>query len=741
MRLAPITFVNPGLLAGAAAAAVPILLHLWQRRPPRRLPFSDLRFLEESQAHRARRLGLRRWLLLLLRVLAILCVVVAVARPRLAGLASTPGGALSVVFLIDASASMQTQQAEGDRFAAAKDLCTGLTTVLPAGSEVQVVVGGDGATPLFAEWQPAAALDRAAVAAAAASDGGFDLAAALREAARWSATARHTPAEIIVLSDLQLADIDTARLGAAVRSLAEAGAPRIMVRRVGEEVRGGGVLGVRLPTRGLRPGETIRITAEVRLEHADEVVALEVSGQRVAEAVATGGGGEIQLAEFTAAAPAAGRHRCRIVKRSDRFTLDDELPFVLHVRDNIQTLLVHGPDRGETAGRGGWRFVGAALDPEWVEGEGSSSAGNGAAAQRRSGSQFAVRALASDRLTDGDLAAAEVVLVVDPEPWQRAQLAALEAWLEAGGGAVFWLGEIGLVEYLTASLLPALGLIGPAEPRARADEARERVRLSEPVPALLADLGTEPLATLEEVRWRRFLALPEGGGQTLLEFSGGAPALIAGRRGNGSFYLFPFSLTLEASELAVSPIFLPLVQRLAASLVGGGEHRGGGVIRVGDPLSLRVGREESSRGLLADPAAWRVLGPGGLAGARGPAGPDEIVGARLIWTDGVPWLSAGLCARRGFYTFLAGRDTLGVVAAAISRAESELRLSEAEPWLATLASLGYREGVDLGGIEPADFAAALGGQELSAWFLILACVVLLVEAAVARRAGGSRPAV
>ena len=43
----PISFLNPGLLFGAAAAALPVILHFLSRRRARREAFSDLRFLEE----------------------------------------------------------------------------------------------------------------------------------------------------------------------------------------------------------------------------------------------------------------------------------------------------------------------------------------------------------------------------------------------------------------------------------------------------------------------------------------------------------------------------------------------------------------------------------------------------------------------------------------------------------------------------------------------------------------------
>ena len=131
-----LTFANPSLLLGALAAVVPILIHFLSRRRVVRVAFSDLRFLEAVQAKQARSLDLRRLLLLLLRVLAILCVVAAVARPRISGLAAVPAGARSVLFVIDASASMQTQHKEGTRFAAALRSCAEMAGSLPEDSEI-----------------------------------------------------------------------------------------------------------------------------------------------------------------------------------------------------------------------------------------------------------------------------------------------------------------------------------------------------------------------------------------------------------------------------------------------------------------------------------------------------------------------------------------------------------------------------------------------------------------------------
>lgn len=742
--MGPITFLHPGLLAGAAAALVPIVLHLWQRRRPRRVPFSDLRFLEAGHARRARRLGLRQWLLLLLRVLAILCVTVAAARPRLAGPAPAPGGAVSLLLILDASASMQTQEEGGTRFTRAAQRGAELAAALPAGSEVQALLAGPTAVPLLAAWSPAGAPVGAALAAAAPTDGALDLAGALREAVRWCETARHRPATVVLVSDLQRSTAwpDSAALAPLGRAFAAPDGPALLLQRIGEPSPNGGVLAVAPPARAVRPGETVVLAAEVRGDGPREPFLLEIDGQRVAEALPAAGAGGLGRVEFTLTAPAPGWHRGRVSKRSDRLPADDDFPFVLRVHDRLAVLLAHGADRGEPAGRGGWRFLARALDPGPANGD----------AARDGGPLFAVRDLPADRVTEGDLAAADVLLLVDPEPPGRARRAELQAWLARGGGAALFLGDPTLAEAWTGEPLAGLGLPPALAWTARPDGSGERSRLLDPEHPLFRGLEAEPLATLREVRWQRWFTVADDSLPAPWALAGGAPLLLEARPGGGLAALFPFHLQLAATDLPLSPMFLPLAQRLAAWLAGRGAGEPG--VAVGTAPGLRPDRRAVAAGALADASALRVSLPvpaGGPAGAgAGQAGGADQVGraelagraaapARLEWRAGAPWLDGPASPYRGFYVFTAGRDTLGLVAAATPAAEGDPRLWETAELRARLGAAGL-PARDLGGGAAGGTAGGLVGRELTALFLALALGLLLAELALGRGDAAPEPA-
>src|SRR2546430_1489237 len=87
-----VAFLHRLALAGLAAAAIPSLLHLLERRVPPEAEFPPLRYLSEAERQNARRLKLRHLLLLLLRTALIVLLALAAARPPFPARAS--GGSL-----------------------------------------------------------------------------------------------------------------------------------------------------------------------------------------------------------------------------------------------------------------------------------------------------------------------------------------------------------------------------------------------------------------------------------------------------------------------------------------------------------------------------------------------------------------------------------------------------------------------------------------------------------------------
>ena len=86
-------FLSPWMLSGLAALAVPIIIHLLQRKRVVPIPFSSLRLLKLVQAKTSRRSHVENLLLLILRCLIFALILLAAARPVISPkVAGTLGG-------------------------------------------------------------------------------------------------------------------------------------------------------------------------------------------------------------------------------------------------------------------------------------------------------------------------------------------------------------------------------------------------------------------------------------------------------------------------------------------------------------------------------------------------------------------------------------------------------------------------------------------------------------------------
>jgi len=97
-------FLAPLFLGLAVLAGVPLAVHLLRRRVSRRVDFPAVRYLMRMEQEHSRELKLRHRLLLILRVLAVIALALAAARPmaEFAGIGHAP---LSMALLVDNSMS------------------------------------------------------------------------------------------------------------------------------------------------------------------------------------------------------------------------------------------------------------------------------------------------------------------------------------------------------------------------------------------------------------------------------------------------------------------------------------------------------------------------------------------------------------------------------------------------------------------------------------------------------------
>ena len=97
------SFLNPIMLAGLSAIAIPIIIHLLNRRKFQKVVWAAMRFLQLSIEKNQRRMEIEDMILLVLRCLLVAMIALALARPtvREAVGAFLNGGKSVGVLLLD----------------------------------------------------------------------------------------------------------------------------------------------------------------------------------------------------------------------------------------------------------------------------------------------------------------------------------------------------------------------------------------------------------------------------------------------------------------------------------------------------------------------------------------------------------------------------------------------------------------------------------------------------------------
>ncbi len=147
------TFLNGIMLLGLAAAAIPIIIHILNRRRAQIVDWGAMQFLAESLASRSRRILLEDILLMLLRCLVLALLAFALARPFLKTgrlLAGAAGDAQDVAIVLDGSLSMTLDPDGKSNFQRALDEAHQVVQACRSGDAVCVILAGPTAQPVVA---------------------------------------------------------------------------------------------------------------------------------------------------------------------------------------------------------------------------------------------------------------------------------------------------------------------------------------------------------------------------------------------------------------------------------------------------------------------------------------------------------------------------------------------------------------------------------------------------------------
>ena len=198
-------FTTPLMLLGLLSAAIPVIIHLINRRKAKRIVFPALAFLLRSKQELARRLKIKQFLLLAARIGIFIFLPLAMAQPFIdcGNQAQNASGRLpvSVVLVIDDSASMSYQHGSDELFEEAISEAEKLLRNLRPWDEVALVWAHDPPTTAIGTFTDDRSAIRQAFRAHESSDYASDLPAALAVARDIQSTSQLPARRTLVFTD------------------------------------------------------------------------------------------------------------------------------------------------------------------------------------------------------------------------------------------------------------------------------------------------------------------------------------------------------------------------------------------------------------------------------------------------------------------------------------------------------------------------------------------------------------
>jgi hypothetical protein len=581
-------FANAPLLYGLAAAGVPIIIHLLNRRRYREVPWAAMRFLLAAIRKNRRRIRIEQWLLLAIRTLLVILVACAMAKPFLESFGAVIAGSRTHrVLVLDSSLSMGYTAGEASRFDQAKALAAQLVKDSRRGDAISVISMGDPPRVVIGEPSPNLNEVRKEIDELAMTDAGTDLAATFEAVDRVLDASPIQQKEVLFLTDLQATSWRP-------RSQADEGLKRILARL---EARRPRFVVIDLG----KPGGENRAVTELKLE--DPVVTvgspilvratLHNFGNSASDGVRVRLTADSRLGPEEAhdLPPAAdvpvvfrqqfdtpGDHVIEIAIDDDPLVVDNRRWLMVPVRESLKVLLVDGhfkaqPYEAETD------YLAQALSP-------SEEAPGGSHPIR-------VEVVSESQLSSRELAPHDVVVLCNLAQFTAPEVAALEDYLKQGGGVVVFGGDQVLADNYNRLLFDdGKGLLPASIGASKGDASKKDAGFTfnamgyrHPIVSEFRGEADPVTAGLTQVQTWQYhkLAIPPGSkAEVALSFDSGDPAVIEIARQRGRVILVATSADRGWTTWPIHKSYVPVMQQIVLRASAGRLSERN--IRVGQPF-------------------------------------------------------------------------------------------------------------------------------------------------------------
>ena len=537
-------FLSPWMLGGLAALALPVIIHLMQRKRVVQIPFSTLRFLRLVQSKTARRSRVENLLLLILRCLVFALLVLAAARPVVSPKAANWwGGSVprTIVLVIDNSLSMNYRTSDRTRLDAARQQALAILDDVRAGDEVAVIAANDRAQMLIGEPTVNYASARQAVEGIQQTQFRTDFGPALREARKIVTRSQKRIRHVYLLTDNQEGGWRFAPGTVFDDIWRDTGAQLTVVRPDDLTAVNAAVTRVILQSPFATVGATVRGSATVEnFSKADlhDLLEVNLGTQRVTQRtvdVAAGSATEVPF-EFPMPLVTGDSIHGTVSIQDDHLPDDNRQYFWLAVYQPPHVVVVEGQQVGPESLHSGY-FLTKAL---------------------AAGGDITAKVVSATELDDFALEGYSAVFICDATLSDRA-LVRIDRLLQRGGTVAFFFGD-----HSNPDNLAHIDFL-PAKPASVSElpAGRMSVRTLEPRHPLFVNAWdtSTPFPALPQQKLFNLDIVKDA--KVLLTLGDNIPFLIAGTRGAGKVLFVNASADRSWGDLPISPAFLPLVKQLA----------------------------------------------------------------------------------------------------------------------------------------------------------------------------------
>lgn len=714
------TFLNPFLLFGLAAATIPIIIHLLNLRKLKTIEFSSIRFLKELQKTKMRRVKIRQILLLILRTLLIILIVLAFARPALHGSVGSIGARAksTIVILLDDSPSMTVRDERGVLFSQATAAAANLLNVVKDGDELYFMrlseVHHKDAFAASTASSVRAVLDKIQPSLETAS-----FRDALGVTAKVLTESKNFNQEVYLVTDAQASQFTIT--GSRDSSNLFDTRMKFFIVETGKEQDNAGIASIDLKTQIMSKSKPVALKAIVRsfgnTPLRNSIMSVYVDGSRVVQQSLDIGARSSGTVDFTVVPKRRGVLRGYAQLEDDALEADNMRHFVIRIPDNINVLVVGGKPQDT-------RLASLAL----TLGGDSSLAG-----------LFSALQTTQTQLSSLDINRFDVLVFCGVKEFTPTEADRIAQFVKAGGGIMIFPGDETNIINWNETLFAKLGI--PASQAAQGELGTvdqssflsfDKLDVDHPLFQELFEQSTirkKPAAAIESPRVFRSIK-PQAGnkGHVIITLSDGSGFLTEYTSGAGRVLLYSVEADMHWSDFPIKGLFAPLLHRSTLYLAGHDQN-----------ASARVVGENIKASLRQKPSGTKTSYT-----FRSPGGMEEHIVPRASGASGTSLFESSATTETGAYELRNGDVVLDAFAVDVDPSESDLRHATNEELAAFWKHIGVDEAQALRvqaseKLETTVLESRLG-VELWKYFLALAIAISLVEMAVARESKSSATA-